>query len=276
VANLDHPQRAIAPLLYAAFGAQTSQVLYIAANLGLADLIREGYRTATALSRVVGADSAALRRVLIGLVALGVCSESADGQFELTPLGEYLRADHLDSVWSRVILNGQVHYALWADILPTITTGESASQRAFGMPFYDHLARHQEVGSVFDRAMTSAGWTRYRFRPTVEAYDFGQFGRIVDDGGGNGTLMVELLTTYSEPTGIVFDVARLSDAARQKIDAARLTTRCEFVGGNAFEAVPVRLTRTSFPTSSSAGGTMTRWCPFETAGRQSHHGANCC
>ena len=238
MADPDHPQRAIAPLLYAAFGAQTFQILYIAAKLGLADLVGEGYRTATELSRVVGADAAALRRVLIGLVALGVCQESDDGHFELTPLGEYLRADHPDSVQSRVILNGEVHYALWADILPTIKTGESASQRAFGMPFYDHLARHQEVGSVFDRAMTSAGWIRYRFGPTVEAYDFGQFGRIVDVGGGNGTLMVELLKTYSEPNGIVFDVPRLSEAARQKIDAARLTTRCEFVGGNAFEAVP--------------------------------------
>jgi SAM-dependent methyltransferase len=238
VAEPDHPQRAIAPLLYAAFGAQSSQILYIAAKLGLADRVREGHRTATDLSRVIGADAAALRRVLIGLVALGACRESDDGQFDLTPLGEYLRDDHPDSVRSRLILNGEIHYALWADILPTIKTAESASQRVFGMSFYDHLARHSEVGSVFDRAMTSAGWVRYRFRPAVEAYDFGQFRSIVDVGGGNGTLMVEILKTYSEPNGIVFDVPRLAETARQKIDAARLTTRCEFVGGNAFEAVP--------------------------------------
>jgi len=234
----DHPQRAIAPLLYAAFGAQSSQILYIAAKLGLADRVREGHRTATDLSRVIGADAAALRRVLIGLVALGACRESDDGQFDLTPLGEYLRDDHPDSVRPRLILNGEVHYALWADILPTIKTAESASQRVFGMSFYDHLARHSEVGSVFDRAMTTAGWVRYRFRPAVEAYDFGQFRSIVDVGGGNGTLMVEVLKTYSEPNGIVFDVPRLAEAARQKIEAARLSTRCEFVGGNAFEAVP--------------------------------------
>jgi hypothetical protein len=238
VADQEHPQRPIAPLLHAAFGAQTAQILYVAAKLGLADPIQDGRRTATDLAGALGVDAVALRRVLRGLVAISVCAEGGDGQFELTPVGEYLRADHPDSVQSRVILNGEVHYALWADILTTVRTGESASQHVFGMPFYDHLARHPEVGSVFDRAMTSAGWVRYRFRPAVEAYDFGQFRRIVDVGGGNGTLMVELLKTYSQPNGIVFDVPRLSEAARQKIDAAQLTARCEFVGGNAFEAVP--------------------------------------
>jgi len=238
VADPEHPQQPIAPLLHAAFGAQSAQILYIAAKLGLADLLLKGHRTAIELGRVLEADAVALRRVLRGLVAIGVCDERRDGQFELTPLGQHLCADHPDSVQSRVILNGEVHYALWADILATVKTGESASQRVLGTSFYDHLARYPEVGLLFDRAMTSAGWIRYRFRPAVEAYDFGQFGRIVDVGGGNGTLMVELLTRHSGPYGIVFDVPRLAEAARQKIDGAQLTTRCEFIGGNAFDAVP--------------------------------------
>lgn len=86
--------------------------------------------------------------------------------------------------------------------------------------------------------MTSAGWIRYRFRPAVEAYDFGQFRTIVDVGGGNGTLMAELLKTYPQATGTVFDVPRLAEAARQTIEAASLTARCHFLGGNAFEVVP--------------------------------------
>lgn len=180
----------------------------------------------------------ALRRVLRGLVNLGVCDEIDGGQFGLTSLGEYLRADHADSVQSRVILNAEVHSALWADMLATVKTGESASQRVFGMPFYDHLAQNPAVGSLFDRAMTSAGWVRYRFHPAVEAYEFGQFRTIVDVGGGNGTLMVELLKTYPQPSGTVFDVPRLAEAARQTIEEARLTARCQFLGGNAFEAVP--------------------------------------
>jgi hypothetical protein len=234
----EHPQQPIAPLLHAAFGAQTAQVLYVAAKLGLADHLRDGHRTATELADMLRVDAPALRRILRGLVSLGVCTEIVGGQFGLTSLGECLRADHPDSVQSRIILNAEVHSALWTDMLATIKTGESASQRVFGMPFYDHLAQHPAVGSLFDRAMTGAGWVRYRFRPAVDAYDFGQFRTIVDVGGGNGTLMGELLQTYSQPSGTIFDLPRLAEAARQTIEAARLTARCRFVGGNAFEAVP--------------------------------------
>jgi hypothetical protein len=57
----------MAPLLNAAFGAQSAQILYVAAKLGLADLVREGYRTAIELARILGADAAALQRVLRGV-----------------------------------------------------------------------------------------------------------------------------------------------------------------------------------------------------------------
>lgn len=225
-----------AALLQAAFGAQSAQILYVAAKLGVADHLRNGRRTAAELARTLNVDVRAFQRILRGLVSLDVCDEIEGGQFGLTSLGEYLRTDHPDSVQPRLVLNGEVHYAFWAGILDTVRTGESGSQRLFGMPFYDYLSSNPAVGSIFDRAM--AGTVRHRFRPAVEAYDFGRFGTIVDVGGGNGALMVEILKTYPQPTGIVFDVPRLSERARQTIEAAKLTARCRFLGGNAFEAVP--------------------------------------
>lgn len=235
-----HPHQSIpgpqAALLQAAFGAQTAQILYVAAKLGIADCLRDVRRTGTELAGTLGVDASALQRILRGLVSLGVCDETEGSRFGLTSLGEYLRADHPDSARPRVIYNSEVLHALWAEILETVRTGQSASQRVLRMPFYDHLARNPTVGSLFDQAMASA--VRYRLRQTVEAYDFGQFTTIVDVGGGNGALMVEILKAYPETTGIVFDVPRIAEGARQTLDAAGLTTRCRFVGGNAFEAVP--------------------------------------
>ena len=234
----EHRQEAVAPLLRAAFGAQATQILYVAAKLAIADHLQNGRQSATELAKILEVDSAALQRVLRGLVNLGACDEIDGGHFGLTKLGQYLRTDHADSLQSRIILNSEVHCALWADLLATVRTGESASQRVFGMPFFEHLSRNPAVGSVFDRAMTSAGWVRHRFRPAVDAYDFGQFKTIVDVGGGNGTLMVELLRKYPQPIGTIFDLPRLADTARQTIEAAGLSARCQFVAGNAFEAVP--------------------------------------
>jgi hypothetical protein len=108
-ASMPAPQAA---LLQAAYGAQTAQMLYVAAKLGVADQLRHGHQSAVELARTLGVDASALQRILRGLVSLGVCEESADGRFGLTSVGAYLRIDHPDSMHPRLLLNGEVHYAL--------------------------------------------------------------------------------------------------------------------------------------------------------------------
>ena len=93
----EHPQQPIAALLRGAFGAQTAQILYIAAKLGLADRLHDSPQTAAQLAHTLDLDVGALQRVLRGLISLGVCNEGDGQQFGLTSLGEYLRADHSDS-----------------------------------------------------------------------------------------------------------------------------------------------------------------------------------
>ena len=234
----DHPQQNIEPLLRAAFGAQSAQILYVAAKLGVADRLGTGPMAAPELARLLAVDAPALGRVLRGLVVLGVCEEQAGPSFGLTALGEHLRTDHPRSVAARVVLNAEIHHALWDDLLGTVKTGESASQRVFGVPFYEYLSRNPAAGAVFDQAMSGGGWIEHRLRPAVEAYDFGRFRSSVDIGGGNGSLMVEALKAYPQPTGTVFDVERLAPAVQAALAAAGLTNRCDFVAGDAFDAVP--------------------------------------
>ena len=136
----------------------------------------------------------------------------------LAPLGEYLRPDHWDSVEARVLYNGQVLYRLWGELLETVRTGEPGSQRIFGMPFCDYLVEDPAVASLFDRTLVRA--VRHRHRLVVEAYNFDQFNTLVDIGGG---LLVEILKTYSRPTGIMFDLPRASTAAIRTIEKAELT-----------------------------------------------------
>jgi len=234
----DHTQHDIEPLLRVAFGAQSAQILYVAAKLGIADRLRTGPMTAPELASLLAVDAPALRRVLRGLIVLGVCDEQAGSSFGLTALGEHLRADHPRSVAARIVLNAEVHHALWADLLGTVRTGESASQRVFGLPFYEYLTRNTAAGAIFDKAMSGGGWIEDRLRPAVDAYNFGRFRSIVDVGGGNGSLMVETLKTYPQLTGTVFDVERLAPAVQANLAAAGLTSRCDFVAGDAFDAVP--------------------------------------
>lgn len=226
------------PLFRAAFGAQTAQLLYLATKLGIVEQMDRGGATAAELASLLNLDRRALQRVLRALVVIGVCNELSDGSFHLTPVGQYLRADHPQSVAARVILNVELHGRLWSDLVATVRTGEPASSRVFGVPFYDHLTRDPAAADIFDRAMSGGGWIESRLRPALEAYNFGQFKTIVDVGGGNGTLMAELLSADPSVRGTVFDLPRLERAALATIEAAGMSERCEFIGGNALESVP--------------------------------------
>jgi len=225
-----------ADLLRLAFGAQAAQVVYVAAKLGLADLLKDGSLAATDLAAAAGIDAASLRRILRSLVSLGVCTETAGDRFALTDMGQYLRADRPDSVQPRAILNTEVLQPLWGELLHTVRTGESGAARVLGMPLFEYLSARPEIGALFDRTMAS--YARYRLGTAIGAYDFGQFGTIVDVGGGNGALLIEILRAYDGPQGIVFDLPAVAERARQHVAAADLVDRCVVVGGSALETVP--------------------------------------
>ena len=226
-----------APLLETAYGALRAQILCVAAELGIAErLWHDGPVTASELAPKLGIDATVLERVLRGLVSMNVCDEIEGSRFRLTALGEYLRPNHPDSVEPRVLLHGKFFHRLWDNLTETVRTGEGGGQRVLAMPSHEYLAKEPQIGALFDRTMASEG--PFRHRPAVEAYDFGQFGTVIDVGGGNGALIVEILTVYAQPTGIVFDLTRTAPAAKQAIDASRLGDRCRFIGGDAFETVP--------------------------------------
>lgn len=236
--RLNHPHVAAEPLLRAAFGAQTAQILYVASKLGIADKLHQGESSASELARSLGVDASSLERILRALVVIGACDELRDGCFSLTSLGAYLRTDHPDSVVARVILNVEVHHAMWSDLLETVKTGGSASQRVFGVPFYDYLSQNTGAGAIFDQAMAAGGWLRRHLRPALEAYDFGRFTSILDIGGGNGALMTEILQAHPHLRGTVFDLPRLVSAAHVTLTQAGVSPRCSFVAGDAFKSVP--------------------------------------
>src|SRR5262245_24663248 len=73
-------------------GYWVSQLLYVVARLGIADLLVKGPKTAEALATATGAHAPFLHRVLRALASCGVFAEGAGGRFRLTPLAETLRS----------------------------------------------------------------------------------------------------------------------------------------------------------------------------------------
>jgi len=104
------------------------------------------------------------------------------------------------------------------------------------LSFFEYLRQNSETAQLFDQAMTSL--SQGEALAVTRAYDFSRFRRIVDIGGGHGTLLATILHANPGLRGVLFDQPRVAEAARKHIADAGLTDRCEIVGGDFFQAVP--------------------------------------
>jgi hypothetical protein len=89
-------------------GYAVSQLIYVAAKLGIADRLKDGPLTIDALAGSARTDQSSLLRVMRGLAAAGLFKESSGKQFELTPLGQYLRTTSL-SHWRQLRYSVRIH-----------------------------------------------------------------------------------------------------------------------------------------------------------------------
>ena len=71
-------------LLQMMTGYWVSQALYVAAKLGVADLLANGPRPVEDLAVTTQTDAASLRRVLRALASVGVFTEASPGAFALS------------------------------------------------------------------------------------------------------------------------------------------------------------------------------------------------
>ena len=217
-------------------GYLATQLLYVAAKLGIADALASGPQAADALARGVGAESNVLRRVLRGLIAEGVLDEHPDGRFALTPLGNCLYSDVSNSLRGAIIARGDIYYGAAAGPLEAVQRGGVPFEHAHGVGFFEYLGQHPELGPEFQASM--ADRSRHEAAEVVAAYNFGSFGRLVDVGGGHGVLLAAILKAVPRLQAVLVDQPAVVERAREHLKAAGLADRCEFIAGNFFTTVP--------------------------------------
>jgi hypothetical protein len=206
-------------------GALATRALGLVADLGIADILAAGPRHVDELAHEVGAEPDVLHRVLRALASDGVFAEGEPHVFLNTERSEMLRAGggwkdfaHLfGSVWHRA-----------AGALDE-RARKPAFERTFGTGFWPWLAQHPDERAAFDRAMEQG---KERRVGRLAAIDWRGDETVVDVGGGNGSLLVELVRRHPGLRGIVFD---LPETVR---DEAVFGDRIEFVEGSFFETVP--------------------------------------
>lgn len=217
-------------------GYWTTPSLYVAAKLGIADLLANGPRTADDLAQATNVHAPSLYRLLRGLASMGVFTDDGTARFSLTPLAECLRSDVPGSQRALAIMCGEEHYKAWGELLYSVQTGKIAFDKLYGMPVFEYLSKNLDQAKVFDAAMVGV-----HGRETVamtDAFDFSGIGVLADLGGGNGSLLTTVLKKYPALQGILYDLPGVTERAKVNLEAAGLADRCKVIGGSFFESVP--------------------------------------
>jgi hypothetical protein len=230
----DDPAEALLDLIN---GFRISQAIYVVTALDIPDLLADAERSTHELAALTRCHRTALYRVLRALAAVGIFAETGTDVFALTPLGAGLRkhADCSRHAWVKLAL-APAHWAAWGELLHGVQTGDNPFRHTHGQDVWKYRASHPAESEIFDRAMRErSAWLGRRL---PSHYDFQQFTRIADIGGGDGSLLANLLPRCPAATGLLLDLPHVVANASHVLEGAEIGGRCEILAGDFLEGVP--------------------------------------
>ena len=216
-------------------GNRVQQAIYVAAKLGIADLLLDGPKSSEELAQDTGAHPGALHRLLHALTGYGIFASDGQHRFGLTPLASLLRDGTRNSKRAFALWSGGLSYELFGALEYSVMTGQPAINHIHGMDFLDYLAQNPDVGDLFDAFMSRQ---TAPLGPVLAAYDFTGINTIVDVGGGRGELLAAVLSAHPTMRGILIDTPRVIEGTKYFLEAAGIADRCTLLGGDIFESMP--------------------------------------
>ncbi len=223
-----------AQLMKFIIGRWISKPLYVAARLGIPDMLSEGPQSISDIARITGTHAPSLYRVMRALASVGIFREQENEIFLQTPLSAFLKSGLLRS--AAIMFNAEWSDEAWRYFMEGIKTGETPFEKSFGMPLSAWLEQNPEAAVVFNEANAVKAATSHR--AILDSYDFNGSRRILDVGGGTGALMIAILNAQPLLEGAVADLAFVTGPCRDAIDKAGLSDRCRVIDCDFFESIP--------------------------------------
>ena len=219
-----------AHILELAHGAMSTHILGALARLDIAEHLAAGPRDLAGLAAVTGTEPELLDRLLRAATVLGLVERTPAGFFATTEAGACLRAGpgSLRDFALMLSAPGQLRPL---ELLTEALRGKAVAEAALGQPIWDYYRDHPDEGTAFAGAMS--GVSAMIAGQVAERAGVRECRRIVDVGGGHGTLLRALLASAPHAQGVVLDLPEV-------VRTAPAAERIEFVAGDFMTSVPAR------------------------------------
>jgi hypothetical protein len=214
----------------------TPMAVRVAATLRIADHIDAGINDPDRLAAATGADAQALVRLMRFLVIRDVFQEPEPGHYALTSVSQRLRTGTPLQAWLDLEGAGARMELSYTDLLYSVRTGTAAWEHFYGKPMWEDLAGQPELDASFNQLM--AQHCTWLAPSLVDGYDWSTVEHLVDLGGGDGTLLTEILRAQTQLRGTLVEQPHLEGQAKERIRQAGVEDRCAYVGGSFFDPLP--------------------------------------
>jgi len=215
-------------------GRWISKPIYVAAELGIADMLAEGPKSIEELAQTSQSHAPSLYRMMRALASVGIFFETEAKRFELTPMAEYLKTGAMRSI--ALMFNSDWSDKAWGYFLDSVKTGVTAFEKAHGMSVSDWLEKNPQAAEVFNEANAIKAGSSHR--AIVDVYDFSGINTLTDIGGGLGILMAEILIANPLMEGVVADTPSVIQKTVKMIQTRGIEDRCQAVECDFFEKIP--------------------------------------
>ncbi len=203
-------------------------------ELGIADILKKGPQSVSALAGQTGTLADPLYRVMRLLASEGIFRELNDRKFENTRYSEPMMEGELKH-FIRHTLN-PLQFRIFGEMMHSVKTGRRTSELFFEEGAFEHMGESQELGELYNRAMTNT--SRMQVAAILSAFDFRRYSKIVDVGGGQGFFLSAILSGYPNVTGVLFDLERVVNNPAVTSVLEAIKGRLSIVPGSFFDFVP--------------------------------------
>ena len=217
-------------------GYRFTQLIYVAAELKIADFLQDGPKDSHYLSAKTHTQEQSLYRVLRALTTINVFRENEHG-FELTDISKYLLSDTEGSLRVLSVMRGEeVNWKPWGELLDAVKTGVNPFEKVFGMDLFEYYDAHPASGAAFNEGMSIT--TQHDIPEILHNYDFSEGNTFVEIGGGLGSLLFSVLKSQPDKNGILYDAPHVVKNATPLAIQFQVESQCRIVGGDFFSSVP--------------------------------------
>lgn len=219
-------------LLDLSFNFMVSRALYVAADLGIADLLHQQPLTLSELAQQTQTDDYSLGRLLRLLQLYDIFGRDEQGRYYNTGLSDYMRADHTDSMLPLLLHEDETRWNSYGHLGYSIKTGQPAFNELYGMPYFDYTKKHPQLNQRFNKAMTTI--SNSEEASIAQSYPFSSFSIVADIGGGRGGMLSKILKAHPSVHGILCD---LPEVVKDHGPLLEFSERFDIHPGSFFEPI---------------------------------------